>query len=276
MITLKHVSYSYPGTEVPALKDVCLDINPGEQLCILGANGSGKSTLAKLLCGIIIPDEGSVTVHGLDTKQEENLLPVRQKVGMVFQNPDNQLVATIVEEDVAFALENLGVPRAEMRERITAAMQATDTLKFAKSEPHKLSGGQKQRVAIAGVLAMQPQYLVLDEATAMLDPKGRASVLKTAHTLGREKGMAVIQITHYMEEALLSDRVAVMSGGEIVLIGTPSQVFSDSETLLRYKLRPPPIKHLFDLLNDKGHSLPQALSVQDACEVLSGRGGALC
>ncbi len=267
MIKIDNVKFSYG--EVEALKGVSLDINEGEVLCVLGANGSGKSTLAKMLCGLLIPNEGEVVVDGISTSDNENLLDVRRRVGMVFQNPDNQIVATIVEEDVAFALENLGVEPTEMRQRIDEAMELTGISRFAKSQPHKLSGGQKQRVAIAGVLAMRPKYLVLDESTAMLDPNGRASVLSVAKRLGAERGVTVIHITHYMEEALTADRVVIMSGGNKVLEGTPFEVFKDTALLKKYSLRPPAIKVLWDKLIAKGANLPpNVLTEEQAKDVL--------
>ncbi len=268
MIKIENVSYSYGETE--ALDGMSLDIHEGEVLCILGANGSGKSTLAKMLCALLVPSDGTVTVDELLTSDADNLLDIRRRVGMVFQNPDNQIVATIVEEDVAFAPENLGIPPDEIRRRVDEAMEMTDITRFARSEPHKLSGGQKQRVAIAGVLAMRPKYLVLDESTAMLDPNGRASVLSVAHRLGQELGITVIHITHYMEEAMTADRVVIMSQGKKVLEGTPSEVFSDNERLKRYSLRPPAIKTLFDRLRDGGIPLPDdTLTVEQALDVLA-------
>ncbi len=267
MINIENVKFSYGEAE--ALKGVSLEIHEGEVLCILGANGSGKSTLAKMLCGLLIPDEGRVVVDGIVTSDAERLLDVRRRVGMVFQNPDNQIVATIVEEDVAFALENLGVDPADMRRRIDAAMELTGITKFAKSQPHKLSGGQKQRVAIAGVLAMEPKYLVLDESTAMLDPNGRASVLSVAKRLGAEKGVTVVHITHYMEEALTADRVIIMSNGDKVMEGTPFEVFKSTALLRKYSLRPPAIKVLWDRLLEMGAELPaDVLTEEQAREAL--------
>ncbi len=267
MIKIENVKFSYGEAE--ALKGVSMDIHEGEVLCILGANGSGKSTLAKMLCGLLIPDEGSVVVDGIDTAESEKLFDVRRSVGMVFQNPDNQIVATIVEEDVAFALENLGVDPADMRRRIDEAMELTGITRFARSQPHKLSGGQKQRVAIAGVLAMEPKYLVLDESTAMLDPNGRASVLSVARRLGAEKGVTVVHITHYMEEALTADRVIIMSDGNKVLEGTPYEVFKDTVRLRKYSLRPPAIKVLWDRLIEMGAELPpDVLTEEQAKEAL--------
>ncbi len=267
MIKIENVRFSYG--EIEALKGVSLNICEGEVLCILGANGSGKSTLAKMLCGLLVPDEGDVVVDDLSTAKHDNLLDIRRRVGMVFQNPDNQIVATIVEEDVAFALENLGVDPSDMRRRIDQAMELTGISRFAKSQPHKLSGGQKQRVAIAGVLAMEPKYLVLDESTAMLDPNGRASVLSVAKRLGNERGVTVIHITHYMEEALTADRVIIMSDGLKVMEGTPFEVFNDTALLKKYSLRPPAIKVLWDKLIAKGAKLPpDVLTEQQAKDIL--------
>lgn len=256
MIELKNVTFKYPENETPALCDVSLCVNPGEVLCVLGANGSGKSTLAKLFNGILIPTLGDVVVDGVNTRCSEQSLQVRQLVGMVFQNPDNQIVGTVVEEDVAFALENLGVPEQEMRRRVDEAMAQTDISRFATTAPHKLSGGQKQRVAIAGVLAMRPRYLVLDEATAMLDPAGRISVLKTVSELRRDKKIAVVHITHYMEEALTADRVIVLSKGEVALQGTPQEVFVDTQRLRELRLTPPTARLLCEYLAKSGINLP--------------------
>ncbi|MEG1323178.1 MAG: energy-coupling factor transporter ATPase, partial [Ruthenibacterium sp.] len=215
MLQTEHISFSYTEDKHKAIDDLSMTVQKGEFVAVLGANGCGKSTLAKHFNAIILPQSGTVTVEGIDTAEEDKLLELRQKVGMVFQNPDNQIVATVVEEDVAFALENLGVPPAEMRVRIDDAMQMTGIYKYRDKAPHKLSGGQKQRVAIAGVIAMRPDCLILDEATAMLDPIGREKVMRTVRKLNHEYGITVVQITHYMEEAAAADRVIVMSGGKI-------------------------------------------------------------
>ncbi|MEG0911872.1 MAG: energy-coupling factor transporter ATPase, partial [Ruthenibacterium sp.] len=220
MLQTKHISFSYTEDKHKAIDDLSMTVHKGEFVAVLGANGCGKSTLAKHFNAIILPQSGTVTVEGIDTAEEDKLLELRQKVGMVFQNPDNQIVATVVEEDVAFALENLGVPPDEMRVRIDDAMQMTGIYKYREKAPHKLSGGQKQRVAIAGVIAMRPDCLILDEATAMLDPIGREKVMRTVRKLNHEYGITVVQITHYMEEAAAADRVIVMSGGKIALEGT--------------------------------------------------------
>lgn len=215
MLSVQNVTFRYDEGAKPALDGITLDVQKGEYVAILGANGCGKSTLAKHFNAILLPESGRVLVEGMPTSDEKNLLALRQKVGMVFQNPDNQIVATVVEEDVAFAAENLGVEPHEMRRRVDEAMQLAGIYAYKDKAPHKLSGGQKQRVAIAGVLAMQPDCLVLDEATAMLDPIGRQQVLRTVHRLNREKGITVVQITHYMEEAAMAGRVVVMSAGHV-------------------------------------------------------------
>lgn len=214
-----------------AVNGVSLDIKKGDFIAVLGHNGSGKSTLAKLSNAILIPDKGQVLVEGIDTSDEERTMEVRSHVGMVFQNPDNQIVATIVEEDVAFGPENLGLEPSEIRRRVDESLRAVDMYDYRDKEPHKLSGGQKQRVAIAGIIAMQPDCIVLDESTAMLDPKGRREVMDTIRKLHDELGMAVVYITHYMEEAALADRVIVMEKGDILFDGTPLDVFQNVEKL---------------------------------------------
>ena len=223
MITLDKVTYRY-GEEGTALKSVSLNIQKGEMLAIVGHNGSGKSTLAKHLNALLLPTEGSVTVEGMDTKDPANTLSIRKKVGMVFQNPDNQLVTTIVEEDVAFGPENLGIPSEKIRERVNNALEAVGMTEYANTAPHMLSGGQKQRIAIAGMLAMEPEVLVLDESTAMLDPQGRQEVLEIVGRVNKERGMTVVMITQYMEEAVMADRVAVMKGGELIMTGTKGSI----------------------------------------------------
>ncbi|MDP3447096.1 MAG: energy-coupling factor transporter ATPase, partial [Eubacteriales bacterium] len=231
LIEIVNVGFQYVGAEKAALKNISLSIQKGEVVAIVGHNGSGKSTLCKLLNALLLPAEGKVTVEGMDTREEKNLLEIRRRVGMVFQNPDNQLVTTIVEEDVGFGPENLGVPPAEIRVRVDAALQEVEMSAYAEKASHALSGGQKQRVAIAGLLAMQPEVLVLDEATAMLDPRGREEVLSTVRKLNRERGMTVVMITQFMEEALGADRVFVLSEGRLVMEGTPKEVFNE-RTLL--------------------------------------------
>ena len=226
IISFKNFSFQYRAQKQPTLHDINLDIYPGERVLIAGPSGSGKSTLAKHFNSILLPTGGRVYVDGMDTADEELLLAIRRTVGMVFQNPDNQIVANVVEEDVAFAPENLGVSSREIRQRVDDALAAVGMGEFARHAPHLLSGGQKQRIAIAGVLAMEPECIVLDEATAMLDPAGRADVLATVRKLNREQGMPVIWITHFMEEAAVADRVVVLDKGKIALDGTPAEVFS--------------------------------------------------
>ncbi len=254
IIQVKDVSFTYEEAAEPALRGVSMDVRRGEFLAVLGHNGSGKSTLAKLLNALYLPTEGSVTVCGMDTQDEDKLWDIRQQAGMIFQNPDNQIVATVVREDVAFGLENLGVPHAEMVQRIDEALAAVRMTEKADSAPHLLSGGQKQRVAIAGILAMQPSVVIADEATAMLDPSGRAEVLKTIRRLNREKGITVVWITHFMEEAAQADRILVMSKGSAALEGTPREVFQQVETLRELHLDVP---HMTDLAQDlAGDGLP--------------------
>jgi energy-coupling factor transport system ATP-binding protein len=249
---------------IPVLHDITLSIPGGQFAAILGHNGSGKSTLAKHFNGILIPTKGSVTVDGLDVSEDSTLQQLRQTVGMVFQNPDNQIVATIVEEDVAFALENLGVPPDEIRVRIDEALESVEMTKFAKHAPHQLSGGQKQRVAIAGILAMNPKCIILDEPTAMLDPKGRAEVVKTVRKLNRE-GATVVYITHYMEEAALADRVVVMDNGSIIMDGAPKEIFREVERLESVGLDVPQVTALAHRLRKSGLDIPDDVIGEEEC-----------
>ncbi len=267
MIDARQVSFSYATEEKPhdVLCGVSLAIKEGSFTALLGHNGSGKSTMAKLFNALLLPNGGQVLVQGMDTADEENKYDVRRTVGMVLQNPDNQLVSTVVEEDVAFGPENLGVPPAEIRERVEAALRAVDMWEFREHAPHKLSGGQKQRVAIAGVLAMQPQCLVLDEPTAMLDPQGRREVMETVRRLNREQGMTVVLITHYMEEAAKADRVVVMDGGAIVMDGTPREVFREVERLRALQLDVPQPTELCHVLRKAGVNLPPDVLTVDEC-----------
>lgn len=240
-IELKNVQFSYVLNEneiVRAVRNVSLDIEEGSFVAIVGHNGSGKSTLAKLLNGLLVPDKGTVTVFGIDTSNKKTIYDVRKSVGMVFQNPDNQMVASIIEDDIAFGPENLGVPRQEIIERVDWALDKVGMSEHKKGTPFKLSGGQKQRIAIAGIIAMKPKVIVFDESTAMLDPQGRAEIMKVAHELNKD-GMTVICITHYMEEALEADRVIVMNDGKVVLDDTPKNVFSKNKELESYKLTVP-------------------------------------
>ena len=266
-ITLENVSYTYDEAAEPALKNVSLQIMPGEFVAVLGHNGSGKSTLAKLLNALYIPTEGVVTVCGMDTRKEENVLPIRQRAGMIFQNPDNQIVSSVVKEDVAFGLENMGVPTEEMLPRIEAALAAVHMNEFADKAPHMLSGGQKQRVAIAGVLAMEPDVIIADESTAMLDPSGRKEVLDTVRKLNRQKGITVVWITHFMEEAAQADRVVVVSDGQVVLDGTPRQVFEEVEQMRALHLDVPHMTDLARQLREAGMPLPEGiLTVEEMAE----------
>lgn len=252
ILQAKNVSYAYEEGEGLAISDINLSFRRGEMTAILGHNGSGKSTLAKLLNGLYIPTAGTVTVCGMDTALDDNTWEIRKKAGMVFQNPDNQLVASIVRDDVAFGLENIGVPTEEMPARIEAALRAVGMLDFIDRAPHMLSGGQKQRIAIAGILAMQPQALILDEATAMLDPKGREEVFSIVEKLNREQDITVVWITHFMEEAARCGRVVVMDGGHIVMDGEPQEVFTRAEDMRRMRLDVPPMVALGDLLRSRG------------------------
>ena len=251
MLSVKNVTFSYENG-CNALDDVSLEINDGEIVCIVGHNGSGKSTLAKMFNGLLIPSSGSVTVDGMDTSDEEKTLDIRRRVGIVFQNPDNQIVTTVVREDVAFGPENLGIPTKEMAVRVDDALKAVGMENYAESAPHMLSGGQKQRIAIAGMLAMEPQTLVLDEATAMLDPMGRRDILSIVKKLNKEKNITVVMITQYMEEAVGADRVIVMNSGRIEMEGTPEYVFSKGDELRAIGLDVPPAVELREMLKPKG------------------------
>lgn len=252
-IEVKNVSYNYSlgdGHAVKALKGVSFSIEKGSFVALAGMNGSGKSTLAKLLNGLFVPNEGDVLIDGLSTKDEKNTFEIRKKAGMVFQNPDNQMVATIIEDDIAFGPENIGVPRDEIIERVNSALEAVGMSEFRERSASKLSGGQKQRIAIAGVLAMRPDILILDESTSMLDPNGRKDVMSVAKSLN-EQGITVINITHNMEEAALADRVIVLRKGRIAIDGTPKEVFS-SGMLEACGLTLPPVSQLSRELSEKG------------------------
>lgn len=269
LIEIQNVSYAYEDAAAKALNNVSLTINDGEFVAVVGHNGSGKSTLAKHLNALLLPTEGKVLVDGMDTADEADTLSIRQRVGMVFQNPDNQLVTTIVEEDVAFGPENIGVPGNEIRARVDRALAAVGMEKYAHSAPNMLSGGQKQRIAIAGMLAMQPKVLVLDEATAMLDPKGRRDIIDLVTKLHKENGITVVMITQYMEEVIGADRVAVMSGGELILEGTPKEVFSQDELLHKHRLDVPVMQQLANRLNARGANLPKSiLSVEEMAQAI--------
>ena len=265
-----HYNNEYEENEAPkpvkqVLKGVSLDIPRGGFTAILGHNGSGKSTIAKHMNAILLPCGGTVWVDGIDTRDEEKLFDIRSRVGMVFQNPDNQIVATIVEEDVAFALENMGVPPDEMRERVDDALKSVGMYEYREHSPHQLSGGQKQRVAIAGIIAMRPECIVLDEPTAMLDPKGRKEVLKTIRRLNAKFGITIILITHYMEEAALADRIVVMDNGEIIMDGVPRDVFSNVELMKRVGLDVPQVTELMYLLGKSGLPSDTHIIDEDEC-----------
>ena len=242
-----------------ALDHVDLNVKPGEFIAILGHNGSGKSTLAKHINALLVASEGTLLVNGMDVSREENILPVRQSAGMVFQNPDNQIIASVVEEDVGFGPENTGVPTEEIWRRVEESLAAVGMLKYRHHSPNKLSGGQKQRVAIAGVVAMQPRCIVLDEPTAMLDPNGRREVIRTAHELNRASGVTILLITHYMEEVVDADRVLVMDQGKVVMQGTPREIFSQVGKLKEYRLDVPQVTILADRLRQSGLDIPRGV-----------------
>ncbi|MCI6568434.1 MAG: energy-coupling factor transporter ATPase [Dysosmobacter sp.] len=275
MIETKDLSFTYPaaeegGRETVALRGVDVSIEKGSFVVVLGHNGSGKSTLAKTFNAVLLPGGGHVYVEGMDTLDEELLLAIRQRVGMVFQNPDNQIVANVVEEDVAFAPENLGVPSEEIRKRVDDALKAVGMSEFVTHAPHLLSGGQKQRIAIAGVIAMEPDCIVLDEATAMLDPIGRGEVLSTVHRLNREKGITVVLITHHMNEAEDADRVLVMDDGKVVMDGAPREVFTHVGELRSMGLTVPDTVALLYDLRQEGLDVPlTALTVEECADAVA-------
>lgn len=262
-ITAKDVCYQYTNSSALALNNINLTIKPGEFVAIIGPNGSGKSTLAKLFNGIFLPTKGDIFVNGLNTKDKDKIWEIRQKAGMVFQNPDNQIVATIVEEDVAFGPENLGIPPKEIRQRIDEALRTVELTEFANKAPHLLSGGQKQRVAIAGILAMKPDCIILDEPTAMLDPVGRKEVISTVNKLNKQEGKTVVLITHFMQEAVCADRVLVMEKGRIVMEGKPREIFSQVEELKKHGLDVPQVTELANLLSKENVPLPRDILTVD-------------
>ena len=274
MLQTEHLSFTYPAEEgvsapTTALEDVSLSIEKGSFVVVLGHNGSGKSTLAKHMNAVLLPSGGTVYVEGMDTKDEALLLEIRRRVGMVFQNPDNQIVANVVEEDVAFAPENLGVPSEEIRQRVDDALAAVGMSEFTRHAPHLLSGGQKQRVAIAGVIAMVPECIVLDEATAMLDPSGRREVLSAIRTLNQERGITVVLITNHMDEAMDADRLIVMNDGRLVMDGTPAEVFTQVDALRAMGLAAPDTVELLYGLRQNGMDVPlTALTVDDCAAAI--------
>lgn len=267
IIELKDVGFIYSNDEdilpLPVLNNINLNIERGSFTAILGHNGSGKSTLAKLLNGLIKPTTGTVLINGMDTKNEEKLFDIRKTVGMVFQNPDNQMVSTIVEEDVAFGPENIGIEPKEIRKRVDNALECVSMSDYKKHDTNRLSGGQKQRIAIAGMLALEPECLVLDEPTAMIDPKGRKEVIQTIKKLNKELNMTIVMITHYMEEASLADRTIVIDDGDVILDGTPREVFSNVEKLKSVGLDVPQPTELVYKLNQAGFNLPDNLLYTD-------------
>ncbi len=270
IIKTENLRYLYPGDEEETLKGINLEIEQGSFAAILGHNGSGKSTLAKCMNAIILPTGGKVCVDGVDTMDEERMLEIRRTVGMVFQNPDNQIVANVVEDDVAFAPENLGMPPREIRERVDNALKEVNMFEYRLHAPHLLSGGQKQRVAIAGVLAMEPKCLVLDEPTAMLDPSGRAEVIATVKRLCREKGITIVLITHHMAECVDADRLIVLSEGKVTAEGSPEEMFSRVEELKAEGLAVPETTELMWELNKNGLNLPlQALSPEKCADAIA-------
>ena len=273
MIKIKDVTYEYKSliddSVQKAVKDINIEVKKGEFLVILGHNGSGKSTLAKLMNGLLIPTHGDVDVLGMNTKDEEHIWDIREKAGMVFQNPDNQIVATIVEEDVAFGPENLGIEPSEIRKRIDEALEIVEMTEYKKHAPHLLSGGQKQRVAIAGILAMKPDCIIFDEPTSMLDPNGRIEVINTIKKLNEDDDKTIVLITHYMDEAVQGDRVLVMEEGEIVMEGTPKEVFSQVEKVKSYGLDVPQVTELAYELRKAGIDLKDdVLSIEELVELL--------
>ena len=270
IISFNNVHFTYPGDDDETLRGIDLEIEEGTFVAVLGHNGSGKSTLAKHMNAILVPDEGKVTVAGLDTANENGIIDLRRNIGMVFQNPDNQIVANVVEDDVAFAPENLGVAPEEIRKRVDDALRQVGMYELRKHAPHLLSGGQKQRVAIAGVIAMQPKIIVLDEPTAMLDPQGRAEVVSTVSKLCREKGMTVILITHHMDECVDADRLIVMSNGRIVADGSPEKVFSMVELMEKEGLTVPETTRVLYELRGQGIDVPlDALRVEDCARAIA-------
>lgn len=280
LIEIEHLSHVYHAGEEgeqTALDDLSLSIERGEFVAVLGSNGSGKSTLAKHLNALLLPTSGACRIDGIDTREEAEVWRIRQKVGMVFQNPDNQLIAAVVEDDVAFGPENLGVPSKEIRRRVDEALKAVNMTEFRSYAPHLLSGGQKQRIAIAGTLAMQTEAIVFDEATAMLDPEGRAEILSIVQRLHEEQGITVVYITHFMEEAAAADRILVLDHGRLVMDAPPHEVFRHARELRALGLEVPLAVELRDRLRAAGVALPEdLLTPAELVAALSGKGGAAC
>ncbi|MEG1559871.1 MAG: energy-coupling factor transporter ATPase [Clostridia bacterium] len=268
MIEINNITFKYDKDASPAIENVTLSIKEGEFLAVVGHNGSGKSTLAKHLNALLLPSEGNVLVYGMDTSDPDKTIDIRRHVGMVFQNPDNQLVTTVVEEDIAFGPENIGVPQQEIISRVNMALKAVGMEKYRSSAPHMLSGGQKQRIAIAGMLALKPDVLVLDEATAMLDPIGRNEILNIAYDLNKFHGITVVMITQYMEEAVFSDRVAVMANGRLMMLDTPRRIFSQSNRLRSLGLDVPAVVDLRNRLIAKGLKPTNAITAKELVDVL--------
>ena len=272
-IEVKNLAYSYPdqegGQSVRVFEDLNLSVEQGSFVAILGHNGCGKSTLAKHFNAILLPSGGTVSVYGRDTAAEENLIPIRREVGMVFQNPDNQIIGTVVEEDVGFGPENMGIPTEEIWERVEESLKSVGMWEYRKNSPNKLSGGQKQRVAIAGVVAMHPKCIVLDEPTAMLDPNGRKEVIRAVRALNQVEKVTAILITHYMEEVIYADKVIVMDDGKIVMQGTPFEIFAQVDTLKKYRLDVPQVTLLAHELRKAGVDLPECvLSTEELVKAL--------
>ena len=268
-ISIKNVKYVYnpkSEDELEALKGVSLDIEEGEFVALVGHNGSGKSTLAKMLNGLMLPSEGTVEVYGNLTTDDDKVFDIRKSVGIVFQNPDNQMIASIVEDDVAFGPENIGVPREEIIKRVDWALSVVDMLEYRSATPFKMSGGQKQRIAIAGVLALLPKILVLDESTAMLDPKGRKEVMDTILKLNKKENITVVHITHHMEEVVCADKVVVMNDGFIEKVGTPKEIFSDIDLLNRCKLELPLARQIANKLSSEGLNLGDDILTEEELE----------
>ncbi len=272
IVKIENLSFTYPGAEenpVKALDNVNIDIKRGEFVAILGHNGSGKSTLAKLMNGILLPTEGNILINGINTRDEDDIWNIRQTAGMVFQNPDNQLVATIVEEDVAFGPENQGIPPLEIRERVDNALKTVGMYEYRKSAPHALSGGQKQRIAIAGILAMNPDCIIFDEPTAMLDPAGRKEVMNTVMKLNKEEKRTIIHITHYMDEVVNADRIIIMEKGKVAVEGTPREIFSQVEEVRRIGLDVPQVTELAYLLKKSGMDInTEVLEIEELVDMI--------